>query len=67
MYIPDNIIRKKIENVYFIWGRGKTTIANKLHEKQGLNDLIEKCIAENILTEPEKRVSSEGVLLVVEK
>ena len=32
-----------------------------------LNDLIEKCIAENILTEPEKRVGPEGVLLVVEK
>ena len=32
-----------------------------------LNDLIEKCIAENVLTEPEKRVGSEGVLLVVEK
>ena len=35
MYIPDNIIRKRIENVYFIWGRGKTTIAKKLHEKHG--------------------------------
>lgn len=32
-----------------------------------LNDLIEKCIAENILTEPEKRVGPEGVLLVVKK
>lgn len=32
-----------------------------------LNDLIEKCIAENILTEPEKRIGPEGVLLVVEK
>lgn len=32
-----------------------------------LNDLIEKCIAENILTEPEKRIGAEGVLLVVEK
>ena len=32
-----------------------------------LNDLIEKCIAENILTEPKKRVGPEGVLLVVEK
>lgn len=31
-----------------------------------LNDLIEKCIAENILTVPEKRVGAEGVLLVVE-
>ena len=32
-----------------------------------LNDLIEKCIAENILTEPKKRIGPEGVLLVVEK
>lgn len=32
-----------------------------------LNDLIEKCIAEDILTEPEKRVGPEGVLLVVKK
>ena len=32
-----------------------------------LNDLIEKCIAENMLTEPEKRVGPEGVLMVVEK
>lgn len=32
-----------------------------------LNDLIEKCIAVNILTEPEKRIGPEGVLLVVEK
>lgn len=32
-----------------------------------LNDLIEKCITENILTEPKKRIGPEGVLLVVEK
>ena len=32
-----------------------------------LNDLIEKCIAEKILTEPEKRIGPEGGLLVVEK
>lgn len=32
-----------------------------------LNDLIEKCIAENILTEPVNRIGPEGVLLVVEK
>lgn len=32
-----------------------------------LNDLIEKCITENILTEPKKRVGPEGVLLIVEK
>ena len=35
MYIPDNIIKKRLANVYFIWGRGKTTIAKKLHEKYG--------------------------------
>lgn len=35
MYITDNIIRNALKNVYFIWGRGKTTIANKLHEKYG--------------------------------
>ena len=32
-----------------------------------LNDLIEKCIEEDILTEPKKRIGPEGVLLVVEK
>ncbi len=32
-----------------------------------LNDLIEKCITENILAEPQKRIGPEGVLLVVEK
>lgn len=35
MLIADNIIRNKLRNVYFIWGRGKTTIANKLYEKHG--------------------------------
>lgn len=33
MYISDGIIREKLKNVYFIWGRGKTTIANRLSEK----------------------------------
>ena len=32
-----------------------------------LNDLIEKCIAEDLLTEPKQRIGPEGVLLVVEK
>ena len=32
-----------------------------------LNDLIEKCIAEDLLTEPPQRIGPEGVLLVVEK
>lgn len=35
MYIADNIIRNKLKNVYFIWGRGKTTVANKLRDKCG--------------------------------
>jgi len=30
MNIADNVIREKIKNVYFIWGRGKTIIANQL-------------------------------------
>ena len=32
-----------------------------------LNDLIERCIAEDLLTEPQQRIGPEGVLLVVEK
>ena len=32
-----------------------------------LNDLIEKCIAENLLTEPQQKIGPEGFLLVVEK
>ena len=32
-----------------------------------LNDLIEKCIAEDLLTEPKQRIGPEGVLLVVKK
>ena len=35
MNIADSIIRKRLKNVYFIWGRGKTTIAGKLHNKYG--------------------------------
>lgn len=35
MNIADNIIKNRLENVYFLWGRGKTTIANQLHEKKG--------------------------------
>ncbi len=35
MYIPDNVIKKRLANVYFIWGRGKTTVAKKLQEKFG--------------------------------
>ncbi len=35
MNIADNIIRNKLKNVYFIWGRGKTTVANKLCDKYG--------------------------------
>lgn len=35
MYISESIIKEKLKNVYFIWGRGKTTIANRLSEKYG--------------------------------
>ncbi|MCL2518974.1 MAG: hypothetical protein FWF15_10470 [Oscillospiraceae bacterium] len=35
MFFADNIIKEKIKNVYFLWGRGKTTIANELHCKYG--------------------------------
>ncbi len=35
MNIPNNVIKNKLKNVYFIWGRGKTTIANRLKEKFG--------------------------------
>lgn len=33
MYIADNTIRQMLENVYFIWGSGKTTTANALARK----------------------------------
>lgn len=32
-----------------------------------INDLIEKCIDENILTKPQNRLGPEGVLLIVQK
>ena len=35
MNIADSIIKNKLKNVYFIWGQGKTTIANELHKKYG--------------------------------
>lgn len=35
MTIADNVIKNKLKNVYFIWGRGKTTIANELHNQYG--------------------------------
>ncbi|MBE6665721.1 MAG: hypothetical protein E7603_05825 [Ruminococcaceae bacterium] len=35
MNIADSIIKNKLKNVYFIWGRGKTTIANRLKEEYG--------------------------------
>lgn len=35
MLIADSILKRKLENVYFIWGSGKTTIANRLREKYG--------------------------------
>jgi len=36
MTISDRILKSKLQNVYFIWGRGKTTIANRLKEKYDL-------------------------------
>ena len=33
MRIADAVIKNKLKNVYFLWGRGKTTIANRLREK----------------------------------
>lgn len=35
MEIKDSILKRALQNVYFIWGRGKTTIANRLREKHG--------------------------------
>ena len=35
MIFADNIIKEKIKNIYFLWGRGKTTIANELHRRYG--------------------------------
>ena len=35
MNIADSIIKNKLKNVYFIWGSGKTTIANSLSKKCG--------------------------------
>ena len=36
MNIPNSIIKEKLKNVYFIWGSGKTTIANRLKDEYGL-------------------------------
>ena len=33
MFFADNIVKEKIKNVYFLWGRGKTTIANELNRR----------------------------------
>ena len=35
MIIPNNILKQKLQNVYFIWGSGKTTAANELSRKYG--------------------------------
>ena len=35
MNIPNSIIKEKLKGVYFIWGSGKTTIANRLKKKYG--------------------------------
>ncbi len=40
MYISDNIIRNRLKNVYFIWGRGKTTVSNRLRDKYSFYDVV---------------------------
>ena len=35
MQIPDNVLKHKLSNVYFIWGSGKTTAANELKRRYG--------------------------------
>lgn len=35
MEIADNILQQRLHNVYFIWGAGKTTVANALGEQYG--------------------------------
>ena len=35
MEIASNILKYRLKNIYFIWGSGKTTIANALAEKYG--------------------------------
>jgi len=35
MTIADNIIKSRLQNVYFLWGRGKTTIAAELRRRYG--------------------------------
>ncbi len=33
MFIGNHILKQRLRNVYFLWGRGKTTIANILRER----------------------------------
>ena len=35
MLIPENVLKQKLQNVYFIWGSGKTTAANELSRRYG--------------------------------
>lgn len=35
MFIADNTLKQRLRNVYFIWGSGKTTVANALQQKYG--------------------------------
>ena len=35
MVIPDSILKRTLANVYFLWGRGKTTIAKSLQYTYG--------------------------------
>lgn len=36
MHITDNVLRERLKNVYFLWGRGKTTIASELQKRHGV-------------------------------
>ena len=35
MTIPDSVLKRALANVYFLWGRGKTTVANCLRDTYG--------------------------------
>lgn len=35
MELPDNVLKQKLHNVYFIWGSGKTTAAHELSRRYG--------------------------------
>ena len=58
MFIGNHILKQRLESVYFLWGRGKTTIANILREryeavKQEKIDAAYNAVAQNEGTIPE--------------